>query len=129
MNTQEIAAPMTMTNLALRFATEIAGIAAVAYAGLQVDATAPVRVVVGILAATGLVGTWAAVVAPKNHNGLAPLTKDLIGSVILLVAAGALAWSGQPALAIGLAIAVGINTLLLGLLGTEPRDRTATVTR
>jgi hypothetical protein len=57
---------MTMTNLVLRFATEIAGIAAVAYAGFQVDAPAPVRVVVGIL---------------------------------------------------------------LGLLGTEPRDRTATVTR
>jgi hypothetical protein len=116
---------MSIANLALRFATELAGIAAVAYAGFQVDAPLPVRAAVGLGAAVGLIAAWAAVVAPSNANGLAPLTKDLIGSVILLGAAGVLAWAGQPQLGIGLAMVVILNTALLVVLGTDARDQLA----
>jgi len=120
---------MAVANLALRFATELAGIAAVAYAGFQVDAPLPVRALAGIGAAVALIAVWAAVVAPSNANGIAPLTKDLIGSLILLFAAAALAWSGQAQLAIGFAIVVALNTALLVVLGTDARDQLASVSR
>jgi hypothetical protein len=120
---------MTIANLILRFATEIAGIAAVAYAAFQVDAAMPIRLVVASAAVVVLVVAWAALVAPRTDNGLAPRTKDVIGSVMLLVAAGALAAAGQPALGGSLAIAVALNTVLLVALGTEPRDRLASLGR
>ena len=120
---------MSIANLALRFTTEMAGIAAGAYAGFQVAAPLPVRVAVGLGAAIGAIAAWAALVAPSNANGIPPLTKDLIGSVILLGTAGALAWAGQPQLAIGFAAVVVLNTALLVVLGTDVRDQLAGASR
>jgi len=120
---------MSIANLAIRFATEVAGIIAVAYAGFQVAGPLPVRAAVGLGAAIGLIAVWAAVVAPSNANGIPPRTKDLFGSGILLGAAGALAWAGQPQLAIGFAIVVTLNTALLVVLGTDARDQLARIAR
>jgi hypothetical protein len=120
---------MIYANLAIRFATELAGFAAVAYAGFQIDAPLPVRILAGVGGVLVVIGVWAAVVAPSNTNGLAPRTKDLIGTAILLGTAVMLARTGHAQLAIGFAGVVVLNHVLLVLLGTEPRERLASLGR
>lgn len=104
---------MATVNLALRFLAELAGIAAVGYAGFQVAGPMPLRAVAGIGAAAALIAIWWLVVAPNTVNGLTQPQKDLIGTALLLVAASALAVAGQPGLAIGFAVVVVVNTALL----------------
>jgi hypothetical protein len=120
---------VSVVNLAIRFATELAGFAAVGYAAFQVPAPLPVRVLVAAGATILVIGAWAVAVAPRGPNPMPPIQKDLIGSVILLGAAAALAWSGQTQLAIGFAIVVVANTVLLAILGTEVRERLAGAAR
>ena len=76
---------MAIANLTLRFIAELAGIAAVAYAGFAVDAPSPVRAAAAIGTAVALIATWAIVVAPTAANGLSQGHKDLNA---LLVAFG-----------------------------------------
>ena len=120
---------MTIANLVIRFATELAGIGAIAYAAFQIEAPIPLRGLVAIVAAAAFGVAWAALVAPRRTNGLPPLAKDLLGSSLLLAAAGSLAWTGHPDVAVWLAGAVLLNTVLLVMLGTEPRDRLARMPR
>ena len=104
---------MATLNLAIRFFAELGGIAAVGYAGFSVAAPLPVRAVAGIGAALALAVIWGLVVAPKAANGLSQPQKDVIGTALLLVAAGALAAAGQPTLAMGFAAVVLANAALL----------------
>jgi hypothetical protein len=116
---------MSLANLTLRFATELAGFAAIGYAAFQIAAPLPVRALIAAMAVAASIAAWAIVVAPKGPNRMPPIQKDLIGSVILLTAAAALAWAGQPQMAIGFAVVVVMNTVLLAALGTDVRDRLA----
>ena len=120
---------MAVANLTLRFLTELAGIAAVGYAGFQVAAPMPLRAAAGIGAAVALVVTWAMVVAPNTANGLSQAQKDLIGTALLLVAAVALALAGQVRWAGALAVIVVVNTALLFAFGQEARASLAGVGR
>ena len=120
---------MATANLALRFLAELAGIGAVAYAAFQVAAPLPVRLAAGAGAALGLIAVWWLVVAPKAANGLTQPLKDLIGSAILLLAAGVLALAGQQGLAIGFAIVVVVNAALLFEFGSDARERLAGAAR
>jgi hypothetical protein len=104
---------MATLNLVLRFLAELAGIAAVGYAGLAIAAPLPLRVMAGIGAALALAVVWGLVVAPKATNGLSQPQKDVVGTALLLVAAGALAVAGQPTLAIGFATVIVVNAALL----------------
>lgn len=113
---------MAIANLTLRFVTELVGIAAVGYAGFQVAGPMPLRVVAGIGGAVALIITWSLVVAPNTVNGLTQAQKDLIGTGLLLVAAIALAVSGQLRLAIAFAIVVVGNTALLFAFGQDARE-------
>jgi hypothetical protein len=120
---------MATANLVLRFFTELSGIAAVGYAGLQIDAPLPLQIAAGIAAAGALLLTWALVAAPKAENGLAQSQKDVIGGAILLVAATALAIGGQAQLAVAFAIVVIGNTALLFAFGADARERLAGIAR
>lgn len=120
---------MATANLVLRFLTELAGITAVGYAGLQIDAPLPLQIAAGIAAAGAVVVTWAFVAAPKADNGLAQSQKDVIGGAILLVAAVALAIGGQGQLAATFAIVVIGNTALLIAFGADARERLAGIAR
>jgi hypothetical protein len=60
------------------------------------------------------------VVAPNADNSLPQLQRDLVGTVLLLVSAGALAFAGQPGLAAAFAGVVIVNTLLLFAFGHNP---------
>ena len=110
---------MQLINLTGRFLLELAAIGAVGLWGYQAVDPMPVRIVVAIGAATALVVFWAVVVAPKADNAIPADIRMLIGSVVLLLAAGALAIAGQPTLGLVFAAAVIVNTVLLFVLGHD----------
>lgn len=113
---------MATVNLGVRFLVELAGVLAVAAWGLHISPDPIVGIVVGLGAAAALIVTWSVVVAPRATNPLRQPTRDLVGTALLLVAAGALANAGQPLVAVVLAAIVAVNQVLLLLLGTRARD-------
>ncbi|HEX6128571.1 MAG TPA: DUF2568 domain-containing protein [Candidatus Limnocylindria bacterium] len=120
---------MAFANLALRFILELGGIAAVAFSGYQLAGPSIARWAVAGGAALALIAVWALVVAPNTQNGLSQPQKDIIGTVILLAAAGALAFAGHGGLAIGMAVLVLVNAALLSVFGHEVRDQLAGMPR
>jgi hypothetical protein len=99
--------------LAGRFLLELAGVAALAWWGIKVGTDDISRAGFALLAGGGLVVVWALVVAPKARNPLSPMTRWLIGTVLLMVAAVAL-WSvGEEELAVIFAILVVVDTAVL----------------
>jgi hypothetical protein len=99
--------------LAGRFLLELAGVAALVWWGVKVGTDDISRAGLALLAGGGLVVIWALVVAPKARNPLSPMTRWLIGTVLLMVAAVAL-WSvGEEELAVLFAVLVGIDTAVL----------------
>lgn len=114
---------MAVTNLAVRFLTELTGVAALGYAAFQIAAApVPVRIAAGIGAALALVVAWGLVVAPSASSGLTQPQKDLVGSGLLLLAALALGLAGQARLAVAFAILVVANTALLFVFGQGARE-------
>ena len=113
---------MATMNLALRFLAELAGVAAVAYAGFQLEAPMPLPAVVGIGAALAFIVVLWVVVAPNTANGLSQAQKDLIGTGLLLIASSALAIAGQLGLAAAFAVVVVVNAALLFVFGQDARE-------
>ncbi len=104
---------MALINLAARFGLELVGVGAVGlWAAAMVDGM-PARLVLGIGAGLAFVIVWALVVAPKANNGIPQDLRVVIGSMLLLVAAGGLALAGHPPAAGSFAIAIVLNTVLL----------------
>jgi hypothetical protein len=111
---------MVIANLAIRFLVELAALAAVGYwASNAIDAGGLRFVLAGIAVAAFIAG-WGLFLAPSADSGLTKAQKDVIGTVVLLGAAGALALAGQPALAAGFAVIVAVNAALLFVLGDAP---------
>jgi hypothetical protein len=119
---------MATLNIGIRFLAELAGFVAIGYVGFMVAAPGPVRVIAGIGAGLALVALWAFVVAPTARNGLTQPQKDVIGTAILLVVAGALAMTGQPTLAVVFAAIVVLNASLLFVF-PDPRESYRSVAR
>lgn len=99
--------------LAVRVLLELAGVAALVWWGIKVGTDDISRAGLALLAGGGLVLVWALVVAPKARNPLSPMTRWLIGTVLLMVAAVALWVVGPQELAILFAILVAIDTAVL----------------
>jgi Na+/melibiose symporter-like transporter len=106
--------------LALRFLLELAGVAALAWWGIQTGTDDVGRAVLAIGAAGSLVVIWGLVVAPKARNRLAPRVRWLIGSGLLLVAAGALWAVGSTVAAALFAVLIVVDTLILLALDRDP---------
>ena len=62
---------------------------------------------------------WGLLIAPNATNPIALWLRELLGSALLLLAAGALALAGRPGLAAGFAALVDVNTVLLFVLRDE----------
>jgi hypothetical protein len=120
---------MALANLGLRFLLEVAGVAALAYAGFHLAGDGVSRLLAAVGAPLLLVLLWAAVVAPKAASGLAQPHKDVLGTVLLLGAAGALGAAGRPLLAAVLAAVVLDNAVLLLTLDEDVRVALAEVAR
>ena len=106
---------MTTLNLVLRFALEVSGVVAVAYVAYQLGDW-PFRWVLAIGAPAIIVGLWAFVVAPGASNPIPAGARVVLGSMVLLLAAGALYLAGLQLPAAVFAGLIAINTLLLFLL-------------
>lgn len=104
-------------NLALRFLLELAGIAAIAYWGFNAVDAWPLQVALAIIGPVVFITAWGRIVAPRAVNAISQTTRVLIGSVILLVTAGALALAGLAVLALAFAVLVIVNTFLMQRLG------------
>ena len=104
---------MTLINLTARFGLELIGIGAIGFGAASLTNAVPARAVLGLGAAIALVVVWALVVAPKADNPIPQDVRILIGSALLLVAAGALALAGHPQAAGLFAVAIIVNTILL----------------
>jgi hypothetical protein len=96
----------------LRFALELTGIAALAVWGWTAGGPGPLRFVLAIAAPLALIVVWALLIAPNGNSPLPPTPRMVAGSVLLLVAAGALAAAGHPRPAAVFAILVVVNTVL-----------------
>lgn len=112
---------MATGNLVLRFVVEVLGLMALGYAGLQASDDTIVSVLACVAAVAAFIVIWALVVAPRARNGLAQPQRDLIGTVLLLLAAVALARAGQPGVAIAFAVLVIVNSGLSFMLGHDAR--------
>jgi hypothetical protein len=105
--------------LVLRFLLEVAGVAALVWWGIKVGTDDISRAGLAILAGAGLIVIWALVVAPKARNPLSPMTRWLIGTVLLMIAAVALWTVGPQELAILFAVLVAIDTAILVWIDTR----------
>ena len=112
---------MALANLTLRFVLELAGIAALGWVGLQLPLAGVARWAAVISLPVALIVAWALVVAPNTASGLTQAQKDIIGSVLLLAVAAAVAIVGQPQPAVGFAILVVANAALLFVFGEDAR--------
>ncbi len=108
---------MTMTVMGIRFVVELAGIGALAYWGLQTGPDGIGGILLAAGAALGLIVVWGRVAAPRADNRFSQPQRDIIGTVLLLLATGALGAAGQPTVALVLAAVVVIDWLAMIVLG------------
>jgi Protein of unknown function (DUF2568) len=116
---------MATANLALRFLLELAGFAGAGYAVYLVTdgLNDLLRWILAVAGGLVVIGLWGFVVAPRRQNGLSQAQKDIIGSALLLVIAGAVWVAGRPGLAMGFGVLLIVNAVLLFVFGQDARDR------
>ena len=110
---------MGVAALAIRSIVELLGVVALAYWGWQTGPEGIGRIVLAVGAAVALIVVWAFVVAPKADNALSQPVRDIIGTVLLLMAAGGLAAAGQPGLGVVFAAVVVIDWLATVVIGPD----------
>jgi hypothetical protein len=99
-------------NLAIKFALELAAIAAFAYWG-AVIATGAVAVVLAVAAPLAMVVVWGAFCGPRAKRRLRPPARIPLELAIFALAVAALAGAGQLVLSAVLAVVVLLNAALL----------------
>ena len=99
-------------NLALAFLLELSALAAYAYWGFTVGTTLPMKLLLGLGAPALAIILWAIWGAPKSTHHLTGISYNLLALLVFGPAAFALAFAGQPALAIVLLALQIINRLL-----------------
>jgi hypothetical protein len=113
---------MTLIALTTRFIVEMVAFGAVGYWGLQTAPDGIARIVLAVGAPVALIAVWARFIAPKANSPLTQPQRDLVGTGLMLVAAGALAAAGQPNLGLALAVVVVVDWLVIVALGSESVD-------
>ena len=120
---------MDLVNLAVRFLVELVGVAFIGYWGFTASDNTFVRVLLGAGAVVVFVVIWGAFLAPNASSGLSTAQKNVLGTLVLLIAAGAFAAAGQPAAALVFAVVVLINAALLFVLGGAALESVAKIGR
>lgn len=104
---------MVPFNLVVRLLLEVVAVASLAYWGYKLPSATFAKVTLAIAAPLMLIVVWAFVVAPGADNPLSPTPRMLIGSVLLLLSAAALARAGHTKPAGGVALVIVLNTILM----------------
>lgn len=107
---------MSALNDVLRFALEITGIAALAVWGWTAGGDGPFQLVLAVGAPLVLIIIWAFLIAPNSDSPLPATPRMLVGSGLLLVAAGALWVAGSREIAAVFALVNVINTVIFLVL-------------
>lgn len=107
---------MVFANLAVRFFVELLGVGSVGYWGCTASDDTIIRLVVAIAAVAGFAVMWSLFLAPNARRGLTTVQKNGLGTIVLLISAGALALAGQPTAALAYAAVVIVNAAFLFLL-------------
>ena len=110
---------MTMAALAVRFLVEVIAIGAVGYWGYQAIDDGVGRIALAVAAVAAFIVVWGTLIAPKATIPLTQPQRDLVGTGVLLLAAGALTVAGQPGFALAFAAVVVIDWLAMIALGRE----------
>lgn len=105
-------------NLALAFFLELAMLAALAYAGFQLDGA--LRFVVGIGAPLLAILIWGRFLAPKSTTRLTGWAYLAAKFTLFGIAAIGLALVGQTALAVVFIVVSVVNQVLLAAWGDDP---------
>lgn len=105
-----------MINLAIRFALELVGVVTAGYLSYQLTPSGwrPLGAIGGAIA---LASIWGLFLAPKASSPIPTSSRELIGTALLLVVAGALALSGQLWWGLGFAALLVANQAALLLVG------------
>ncbi|HKN93387.1 MAG TPA: YrdB family protein [Thermoleophilaceae bacterium] len=110
---------MKAANLALRFALELCVLAAVAYWGSRVGASAFVNVVVAIAAPLAVAALWGMLLAPNANRRLDPPIRWALELAVLALGAAALVAVNAPLLGAALAVVAVANAVLLHSWGLD----------
>lgn len=114
---------LVIVNVAARFVLELAGLACVGWWGATASDTMIVRVLLAVGGVAVFAVIWGRFLAPTANSGLDRRQKNIVGTLVLLVAAGTLAAAGQAALALVYAVLIVVNAGFILVLGDQV-DRT-----
>ncbi|CAI6086616.1 YrdB family protein [Cohnella sp. JJ-181] len=106
---------LRMLNLALRFALELAMLAALGYWGFKADLAPVLRWLLGIGAPILAAIVWGAFLSPKASVPLDGSLKLAIELAVFCLAAGALYAAGRPAGAAALLAVWAVNRILIAV--------------
>jgi hypothetical protein len=104
--------PVKAANLALKFALELAAVAAFAYWGTTLHGTA-VSALAAVVAPLAMVVLWGTFAAPRAQRRLSTAIRVPFELAVFALAAGALLAVGAPVPAAGLATLAVLNSVLL----------------
>jgi len=116
-----VAGPALAANLALRFALELAALAALSYWGFHTGRSIAADVALGLGAPLVAAVVWGVFAAPKSVRRLRAGTLLAVQMAVLGAGAVALAAAGRPLLAAVFAAIVVVNAVLLHVMGGEPQ--------
>ena len=116
-STADAVGPMRDTDLALRFALELAALGALAYWGVHTGLSVAADVILGVGAPVMAAVVWGAFAAPKSSRRLSGAALIAVQLAVLGAGAIALVAAGQPVLGAAFAALIGANTVLLHVLG------------
>ncbi len=104
---------LKLVNLGITFLLELCMLAALAFAGLQVNGSLYLKIGLAIGAPLLAAVIWGRFMAPTAARRLTGTSYLLLKLILFAVAAIALAFAGQPTLAVIFAIVSVINQVLL----------------
>ncbi|HEU4675435.1 MAG TPA: YrdB family protein [Motilibacteraceae bacterium] len=103
----------------LAFIVELAALAALAVWGWRTGGSAPVKVVLAVLAPAALAGVWGAFLAPRSRRRLTGSPLVLAKLVALCGSGGLLAAAGHPVAGFALMIVAAVDVLAAAALGVS----------
>lgn len=118
--------PLVTLVLGIRFLTELALIAAVAWAGAARTRSIPLAIGLGIVAAVVVATVWGIWIAPASRRRLRGAARLVLEFVLFGAAAAGLAVAGRAVVGAVIGLAGAATAVVVRLVGGEPVSRANT---
>jgi hypothetical protein len=124
-STRPATAPSLLVTLALgvRFLTELALMAAAAWAGAARTRNILLGIALGVVAAVVVAAVWGLWIAPTSRRRLPDPARLLLELVLFGAAAAGLVWAGRPVVAAVVGIAGAVMAVVVRFLPGQPTRR------